>query len=208
MGSVVEEIRYAIAKKVDLPSAYSVSIGGQFESQQRAQNKLSIVVPLSLALIALLLYFVFGSVGQAMLILVNVPLAIIGGVFSLYISEQYLSVPSSVGFITLFGVAVLNGVVMVKSINQRIRGGLKASDAIFQGATSRLRPVLMTAITSALGLIPMLMSNGVGAEIQRPLASVIVGVLITATLLTLFVLPVLYGWFSRKKIKEISREQS
>ena len=203
MGSVVADIRKVIAEKVDLPAGYSVSIGGQFESQQRAQQRLAIVVPLSLALIALLLYFAFGSVGQAMLILVNVPLAVIGGVFSLYLSGQYLSVPSSVGFITLFGVAVLNGVVMVESINQRIQDGLKTPDAIFDGATSRLRPVLMTAITSALGLIPMLMSNGVGAEIQRPLASVIVGGLITATLLTLFVLPVLYGWFSKKKIRDL-----
>jgi len=205
MGSVVADIRKIIAEKVDLPAGYSVAIGGQFESQQRAQNRLAIVVPLSLALIALLLYFAFGSVGQAMLILVNVPLAVIGGVFSLYLSGQYISVPSSVGFITLFGVAVLNGVVMVESINQRIKDGLDASDAIFEGATSRLRPVLMTAITSALGLIPMLMSSGVGAEIQRPLASVIVGGLITATLLTLFVLPVLYSWFSKKKIEELSR---
>ncbi|MDA7793283.1 CusA/CzcA family heavy metal efflux RND transporter [Glaciecola sp.] len=205
MGSVVADIRQVIAEKVDLPAGYSVAIGGQFESQQRAQQRLAIVVPLSLALIALLLYFAFGSVGQAMLILVNVPLAVIGGVFSLYLSGQYLSVPSSVGFITLFGVAVLNGVVMVESINQRIQDGLKTTDAIFDGATSRLRPVLMTAITSALGLIPMLMSNGVGAEIQRPLASVIVGGLITATLLTLFVLPVLYRWFSKKKIEELSR---
>lgn len=205
MGSVVADIREIIAKKIDLPSGYSISIGGQFESQQRAQKRLAIVVPLSLGLIALLLYFAFGSVGQAMLILVNVPLAVIGGVFSLYLSNQYLSVPSSVGFITLFGVAVLNGVVMVESINQRVKDGLDTSKAVFDGATSRLRPVLMTAITSALGLIPMLMSSGVGAEIQRPLASVIVGGLITATLLTLFVLPVLYSWFSRTKIAELSR---
>lgn len=161
-------------------------------------------MPLSLALIALLLYFAFGSVGQAMLILLNVPLAVIGGVFSLFLSGQYLSVPSSVGFITLFGVAVLNGVVMVESINQRIRDGLATAEAIFDGATSRLRPVLMTAITSALGLIPMLMSNGVGSEIQRPLASVIVGGLITATLLTLFVVPSLYQFFSKGKIKEFA----
>ncbi len=205
MGSVVADIRAAIAQQVDLPTGYSVVIGGQFENQQRAQQRLAIVVPLSLALIALLLYFAFGSVGQAMLILVNVPLAVIGGIFSLYISGQYLSVPSSVGFITLFGVAVLNGVVMVESINQRVKDGLASADAIFEGATSRLRPVLMTAITSALGLIPMLLSNGVGAEIQRPLASVIVGGLVTATLLTLFVLPVLYGWFSKSKIAELTR---
>ncbi|MEW6990022.1 efflux RND transporter permease subunit [Colwelliaceae bacterium 6441] len=205
MGSVVADIRKVIAEKVDLPAGYFVAIGGQFESLQRAQKRLSIVVPLSLALIALLLYFAFGSVGQAMLILVNVPLAVIGGVFSLYLSGQYISVPSSVGFITLFGVAVLNGVVMVESINQRIKDGLETSKAIFEGATSRLRPVLMTAITSALGLIPMLMSDGVGAEIQRPLASVIVGGLVTATLLTLFVLPVLFRWFSKAKIEELNQ---
>ena len=205
MGSVVADIRAVIAANVDLPAGYSVAIGGQFENQQRAQARLAIVLPVSLALIALLLYFAFGSIGQAMLILVNVPLAIIGGVFSLYLSGQYLSVPSSVGFITLFGVAVLNGVVMVESINQRIQGGSVVSKAVFEGATSRLRPVLMTAITSALGLIPMLMSNGVGAEIQRPLASVIVGGLVTATLLTLFVLPVLFSWFSKAKIVELKR---
>ncbi len=205
MGSVVADIKAAIEEKVDLPTGYSTSIGGQFENQERAQKKLSVVVPLSLALIALLLYFAFGSIGQAMLILVNVPLAVIGGVFSLYISGQYLSVPSAVGFITLFGVAVLNGVVMVESINQRVADGIDSSKAVFEGATSRLRPVLMTAITSALGLIPMLISNGVGAEIQRPLASVIVGGLVTATLLTLFVLPVLYSKFSKEKIKELSR---
>ncbi|WP_085296851.1 efflux RND transporter permease subunit [Cognaticolwellia mytili] len=204
MGSVVADIRRVIAENVDLPAGYSVAIGGQFENQQRAQARLAIVLPVSLGLIALLLYFAFGSTGQAMLILVNVPLAIIGGIFSLYISGQYLSVPSSVGFITLFGVAVLNGVVMVESINQRIQDGLEISEAVFEGATSRLRPVLMTAITSALGLIPMLMSNGVGAEIQRPLASVIVGGLVTATLLTLFVLPVLFSWFSKAKITELT----
>ncbi|MFQ3194116.1 MAG: cobalt-zinc-cadmium resistance protein CzcA [Colwellia sp.] len=205
MGSVVTDIRAAIAANVDLPAGYSVVIGGQFENQQRAQARLAIVLPVSLGLIALLLYFAFGSTGQALLILVTVPLAVIGGVFSLYFSGQYLSVPSSVGFITLFGVAVLNGVVMVESINQGIKAGLVVSKAVFEGATSRLRPVLMTAITSALGLIPMLMSNGVGAEIQRPLASVIVGGLVTATLLTLFVLPVLFPWFSKKKIAQLTQ---
>jgi cobalt-zinc-cadmium resistance protein CzcA len=204
MGSVVTDIRAAIAANVDLPAGYSVVIGGQFENQQRAQARLAIVLPVSLGLIALLLYFAFGSTGQALLILVTVPLAVIGGVFSLYFSGQYLSVPSSVGFITLFGVAVLNGVVMVESINQRIKAGLVVSKAVFEGATSRLRPVLMTAITSALGLIPMLMSNGVGAEIQRPLASVIVGGLVTATLLTLFVLPVLFSWFSKERIAQLT----
>ncbi|WP_444993878.1 efflux RND transporter permease subunit [Aliikangiella sp. IMCC44359] len=202
MGSVVEDIRDTIAEKVSLPTGYSVEIGGQFENQQRAQKRLSLVVPVSLGLIALLLYFAFSSVGQALLILVNVPLAVIGGVLSLWASGQYLSVPSSVGFITLFGVAVLNGVVMVEKINQRINDGLTINDAVFDGAVSRLRPVLMTAITSALGLIPMLLSNGVGAEIQKPLASVIVGGLVTATFLTLYVLPVLFSPFSKGKFSD------
>ncbi|MFE8073010.1 efflux RND transporter permease subunit [Marinobacteraceae bacterium S3BR75-40.1] len=205
MGSVVADIQDTIASEVNLPPGYSVDIGGQFENQQRAQKRLTIVVPVSLGLIALLLYFAFSSVGQALLILVNVPLAVIGGVFSLWVSGQYLSVPSSVGFITLFGVAVLNGVVMVESINQRIQDGLNVDTAVFEGAVSRLRPVLMTAITSALGLIPMLLSTGVGAEIQKPLASVIVGGLVTATFLTLFVLPVLFGRFSRAKVSDIQR---
>ena len=206
MGSVVKDIREAIASKVDLPPGYSVDIGGQFENQQRAQQRLTIVVPLSIGIIALLLYFAFSSVGQAMLILVNLPLAMIGGIVALYISGQYLSVPSSIGFITLFGVAVLNGVVMVEAINLRIQTGTESiANAVYEGAVSRLRPVLMTAITSALGLIPIIMSSGVGSEIQRPLATVIVGGLVTATFLTLFVLPVLYGWFSKGRIEEMSR---
>ena len=192
MGSVVNDINSNIAENMTLPPGYSVSIGGQYENQQRAQNRLSMVVPLSLLLIALLLYFTFRSVREAGIILLNVPLATIGGILALYFSDQYLSVPSSVGFITLFGLAVLNGVVMVESINLNLRNGVPLSKAIYTGAVSRLRPVLMTAITSALGLIPIVMSSGVGAEIQRPLASVILGGLVSATLLTLFVLPALF----------------
>ncbi|PCI54472.1 MAG: CusA/CzcA family heavy metal efflux RND transporter [Alphaproteobacteria bacterium] len=202
MGSVVADIESSIANEVELPPGYSVVYGGQFENQQRAQQRLLIVVPLSIGLIALLLYFAFGSVGQALLILVNLPLAMIGGIVALYISGQYLSVPGSIGFITLFGVAVLNGVVMVESINQRLLGGESSLEkAAFEGALSRLRPVLMTAITSALGLIPLLLSDGIGSEIQRPLATVIVGGLTTATFLTLFVLPALYPMFSRRKFE-------
>lgn len=198
MGSVVADINAAIAEKVELPAGFSVTIGGQFESQQRAQEKLLLVVPLSVLLIGLLLYFAFGSVGQALLILINVPLALVGGIFSLLITGQYLSVPSSVGFITLFGVAVLNGVVLVESTNQLIKNKVSIDEAIFEGAVARLRPVLITALTSALGLIPMLLSSGVGAEIQRPLATVIVGGLLSSTALTLMVLPCLYSVFSRK----------
>lgn len=201
MGSVVSDIRDTIDTSVQLPAGYTVQIGGQFENQQRAMQRLMLVVPVSLALIAVLLYLAFGELKLVMLIMVNVPLAAVGGIFSLYVSGHYLSVPSSVGFITLFGVAVLNGVVMVESINQRLANqGARANtqnaiDAIKDGARSRLRPVLMTALTSALGLLPMLMSNGLGAEIQKPLAAVIVGGLVTCTLLTLVVLPVLYARF-------------
>jgi cobalt-zinc-cadmium resistance protein CzcA len=205
MGSVVTDIRKVIAEQVDLPTGYSIVIGGQFENQQRAQKRLAIVVPLSIGLIALLLYFAFHSVGQALLILVNLPLAMIGGIVALFISGQYLSVPSSIGFITLFGVAVLNGVVMVEAINLRIETGERdIARAVFEGAVSRLRPVLMTAIVAALGLMPMLLSSGVGSEIQRPLATVIVGGLVTSTFLTLFVLPVLFARFSKGKLEEMA----
>ncbi len=204
MGSVVADIRTAIKQQVNLPPGYTVDIGGQFENQQRAQKRLAVVVPLSIGLIALLLYFAFHSMGQALLILINLPLAMIGGIIALLLSGQYLSVPSSIGFITLFGVAVLNGVVLVEAINLRVETDAETLyDAIFEGAVSRLRPVLMTAIVAALGLIPMILSNGVGSEIQRPLATVIVGGLVTSTLLTLFVLPALYAWFSKAKLAEL-----
>jgi len=164
-----------------------------------------IVVPISLALIFLLLYFAFGSLGQAALIMINVPLALIGGIFALWISGQYLSVPGSIGFIALFGVAVLNGVVMVTSINQRAAGSDDVETAVHDGANSRLRPVLMTALIAALGLIPLLLATGVGSEIQRPLATVVVGGLVSATLLTLLVIPALYPWFSRGWLREKTR---
>jgi len=181
MGSLVAELRQRINDEIDMPPGYTVVFGGQFESQERAQARLMIVVPLSLGLIF--------------------PLALIGGIAGLYISGLYLSVPGSIGFITLLGVAVLNGVVMVSSINQRVEDGNSVRDSVFEGALSRLRPVLMTAITSALGLIPLLLSNGIGSEIQKPLATVVVGGLVSATLLTLFVVPVLYESFSKNKYK-------
>jgi len=200
MGSVVAELDRRIRAEIDLPAGYSVVFGGQFENQQRAQKRLMIVVPLSLGLIFLLLYFAFRSVGQAVLIMVNVPLALIGGIVALWISGQYLSVPGSIGFIALFGVAVLNGVVLVIAINQRLGSGL--SNAIHEGSLSRLRPVLMTALIAALGLIPLLLSTGVGSEIQRPLATVVVGGLFTSTILTLIVLPALYPVFSKAWLRD------
>lgn len=196
MGSVVKDI-YALVPKADLPAGYTVIIGGQYENQQRAQQKLMLVVPISIALIALLLYFSFGSFKQVLLIMANVPLALIGGIVALYVSGTYLSVPSSIGFITLFGVAVLNGVVLVDSINQRRQSGEALYDCVYEGTVGRLRPVLMTALTSALGLIPILLSSGVGSEIQKPLAVVIIGGLFSSTALTLLVLPTLYRWLYR-----------
>ncbi len=197
MGGLVSELRQRISGEIDLPAGYSVVFGGQFQNQQRAQQRLMIVVPLSLGLIFLLLYFAFHSMGQALLIMLNVPLALIGGIGALYLTGQYLSVPGSIGFIALFGVAVLNGVVMVNAINQNVEAGESISDAVYYGALSRLRPVLMTASIAALGLIPMLLSSGIGSEVQRPLATVVVGGLASSTLLTLFVLPCLYGPFSK-----------
>ncbi|MGI1986438.1 efflux RND transporter permease subunit [Shewanella glacialipiscicola] len=196
MGSVVKDI-YALVPQIDLPAGYTVIIGGQYENQQRAQQKLMLVVPVSIALIALLLYFSFGSFKQVLLIMANVPLALIGGIVALYVSGTYLSVPSSIGFITLFGVAVLNGVVLVDSINQRRQSGEALYDCVYEGTVGRLRPVLMTALTSALGLIPILLSSGVGSEIQKPLAVVIIGGLFSSTALTLLVLPTLYRWLYR-----------
>ena len=201
MGGLVSELEKRIPEAVELPPGYSVVFGGQFENQRRAQERLTIVVPLSLCLIFLLLFFAFGSVGQSFLIMVNVPLALIGGIFSLFLTGQFLSVPGSIGFIALFGVAVLNGVVMVNAINQNILGGMEPDEAVYQGALSRLRPVLMTALIAALGLIPMLLSTGVGSEVQRPLATVVVGGLLSSTLLTLRLLPALYTWFSRGMLR-------
>uniref|UniRef100_UPI000468B160 efflux RND transporter permease subunit n=1 Tax=Shewanella putrefaciens TaxID=24 RepID=UPI000468B160 len=208
MGSVVKDI-YALVPKADLPAGYTVIIGGQYENQQRAQQKLMLVVPVSIALIALLLYFSFGSFKQVLLIMANVPLALIGGIVALYVSGTYLSVPSSIGFITLFGVAVLNGVVLVDSINQRRQSGEALYDCVYEGTVGRLRPVLMTALTSALGLIPILLSSGVGSEIQKPLAVVIIGGLFSSTALTLLVLPTLYRWLYRgdKRIDELDSLQ-
>lgn len=192
MGSVVHDIQQQIHAKLKLPPSYTVTYGGQFKNQERARARLMIVIPLSLSLIFLLLYIAFQSIGKAVLIMVNVPLALIGGVIALFISGQYLSVPGSIGFIALFGIAILNGVVLINAINQNIKAGMPHYDSIYQGAVSRLRPVLLTAIIAALGLIPMLLARGVGAEIQRPLATVVVGGLFSSTLLTLIVLPVLY----------------
>ena len=201
MGGFVAEARRLVETKVALPPGYYVTWGGQFENQQRAMKRLSIIVPLTIFLIFIMLFSAFNSIRNALLIILNVPFALIGGILSLFLTGQYLSVPASVGFIALFGVAVLNGVVMVPYFNQLRAEGMSLGEAVMQGAELRLRPVLMTALTSSLGLIPLLLSTGVGSEVQRPLATVVVGGLFTSTLLTLFVLPTLYGWFERERVE-------
>lgn len=196
--SFVEEARQKVAEKVKLPTGYSVEFGGQFENQQRAAATLSIVIPISLGLIFLLLFSTFNSVKQAFLVLSNIPLAMIGGVFGLWISGEYLSVPASVGFIALLGIAVLNGVVMVSYFNQLLATGMDIKKVVMLGSSRRLRPVLMTASIAAFGLIPLLFATGPGSEIQRPLAIVVIGGLVSSTFLTLFLLPILFRLFGRK----------
>lgn len=196
--SFVEEAKQRVAQEVPLPEGYWLKWGGQFENQQRAAARLSIVIPIAISLIALLLFMTFGSLPKALLILANIPFAMIGGVFALWLSGEYLSVPASVGFIALLGIAVLNGVVMVSHFQQLAAQGMAASMIAYEGAKRRLRPVLMTASITAFGLIPLLFASGPGAEIQRPLAIVVIGGLITATSLTLFVLPILYQHFFGK----------
>jgi cobalt-zinc-cadmium resistance protein CzcA len=188
----VDEARKAVAEKIELPAGYTVEFGGQFENQQRAAATLSLVVPISLGLIFLLLFSTFGSVRQAVLVLSNIPLAMIGGVFALWASGEYLSVPASVGFIALLGIAVLNGVVMVSYFNQLIATGMDLVKVVLVGSSRRLRPVMMTASIAAFGLIPLLFATGPGSEIQRPLAIVVIGGLVSSTFLTLFILPILF----------------
>lgn len=198
----VDEARKKVAEQVKLPTGYTVEFGGQFENQQRAAATLSLVIPISLGLIFLLLFSTFGSVRQAVLVLSNIPLAMIGGVFALWLSGEYLSVPASVGFIALLGIAVLNGVVMVSYFNQLLATGMALANVVIIGSARRLRPVLMTASIAAFGLIPLLFATGPGSEIQRPLAIVVIGGLISSTFLTLFLLPILFKLFGQAKVEE------
>ena len=191
----VEEAQRQVAAQVKLPPGYSLTWGGQFENQQRAAHRLALVIPVALALIFFILFSTFGSVRQAILVLANVPLALIGGVVGLAVSGEYLSVPASVGFIALLGIAVLNGVVMVTHFNQLLAQGVELSTVVFEGARRRLRPVLMTAAISGGGLVPLLFATGPGSEIQKPLAIVVIGGLFTSTTLTLLLLPLLFKRF-------------
>jgi cobalt-zinc-cadmium resistance protein CzcA len=195
----VREAEAKIAASVTLPQGSYTAWGGAFENQQRALKRLALIVPVTIFFIFVLLYTAFQSVRHAALVLANVPFAIIGGVVGLFVTGQYLSVPSAIGFIAVFGVAMLNGIVLVSFLNGRRASGLSVREAVLSGTAQRLRPVLMTASVAILGLLPMLLSSGVGAETQRPLATVVVGGLISSTLLTLILLPVLYDWLERRR---------
>jgi len=201
IGSFVAEAKQKIKAQVKLPAGYYLTWGGQFENQQRAMNRLMIIGPAAIGLIMLLLYLSFRSVRLSLLVISNLPFALIGGVFSLYLSGQYLSVPASIGFIVLFGVAVLNGLVLVSRISQLREEGLDLQEAIRKGSLDRLRPVLMTASISIFSLLPMLLTGGTGSEIQKPLATVVVGGLFTSTLLTLLIIPAVYSWFEKTKVE-------
>ena len=202
IGGFVAEAKQKIKDKVKLPPGYYLTWGGQFENQQRAMSKLMIIGPVAIGLILLLLYVTFRSIRLALLVISNLPFALIGGVFALFISGQYLSVPASVGFVVLFGVAVLNGLVLVSRISQLRDEGFELQEAIRKGSLDRLRPVLMTASISIFSLIPMLLAGGAGSEIQKPLATVVVGGLVTSTLLTLLIIPSVYSWFEKRTAEE------
>jgi len=198
----VDEAKAAVAVQIKLPEGSRLTWGGQFENQQRASARLAVVIPVALGMIFMLLFATFGSVRQAVLVLTNIPFALIGGIIALWISGQYMSVPASVGFIALLGIAVLNGVVMVSYFNQLHAEGMNITQVVFEGAKRRLRPVLMTASITAFGLLPVLYATGPGSEIQKPLAVVVTGGLISSTLLTLIMLPLLYRRFGLEHAKE------
>ncbi len=202
IGSFVAEAQQAIDANVKFPPGYFVSWGGQFELQQEANRRLSLVIPITLLIVFLLLFSTFNSLRNALLIFLNIPLALVGGVTALWFTGQNLSVPASVGFIALFGIALANGMVLVTYINQLLREGISMAEACINGACLRLRPVLMTASTTGLGLVPMVLSSGTGSEVQRPLATVVIGGLVTSTLLTLLVIPALYKWFAIPQERE------
>jgi cobalt-zinc-cadmium resistance protein CzcA len=191
----VEDAQKAVDAEVKLPPGYRVVWGGEFENQRRAAARLAVVVPIALGLIFVVLFATLHSARQAILILANIPFALIGGVLALWISGEYLSVPASVGFIALLGIAVLNGLVLVSYFNQLLAAGMPIGQAVFEGSMRRLRPVLMTASIAAFGLVPLLYASGPGSEIQKPLAVVVIGGLITSTTLTLILLPILFRRF-------------
>ncbi len=199
MGSFVAEAQEKLDAMVKLPEGYYITWGGQFENLAKARKRLMIVVPIALSLIFIMLFTAFGNVRHAIIVYTGVPLALTGGVFGLWLRGMPFSISAGVGFIALSGVAVLNGVVMITFINELLDSGKSTRDAVIEGSLARLRPVLMTALVASLGFVPMALNTGMGSEVQRPLATVVIGGLITSTILTLFVLPTLYAWFGGKK---------
>jgi cobalt-zinc-cadmium resistance protein CzcA len=192
MGRFVEEARAAVDERVVVPAGYTVRWGGQFELQERSRATFMVVTPLTLLLVSILLYTIFGSVREAGVILINIPLALTGGLAALLVSGQYMSVPASIGFIAIFGIALEDGLVLLSTIRRRWRDGEPADVAVRYGVNTKLRPVLMTTFSTVFGILPLLLATGPGAEIQRPLATVVVGGLLTSTLVTLVVLPMAY----------------
>lgn len=204
IGSFVNDAQAMINNTINLPVGYYTTWGGQYKLQQQANKRFAVVIPVTLLIVFFLLYSSFNSMRNTLLIFLNIPLALVGGMFGLWLTGQNLSVPSSVGFIALFGIALQNGMVLITYLNQLVDEGKSIDDASIEGAKMRLRPVMMTALTTMLGLLPLLVSTGTGSEVQRPLATVVIGGLFTSTILTLIVLPALYKWFSIKiKPKEI-----
>jgi cobalt-zinc-cadmium resistance protein CzcA len=206
LGSFVKEIKERINKEIKLPPGYFISIGGQFENQERAMKKLAIIVPISILIILLLLYINYNSLRDALIVILNVPFATIGGVISMYISGYNLSVPSAVGFIALFGIATLNGVVLISYVKSLIEKGYEIKEAVLLGASRRLRPILITATAASLGLLPMLFVKGIGSEVQKPLAIVVIGGIFTSTMLTLIIIPLVYEKFGNKNLNAIYKE--
>jgi cobalt-zinc-cadmium resistance protein CzcA len=198
LGGYVAELQQKVNAQVPLPPGYFLQWGGQFQNMQRAMHHLMIIVPITIGAIYFLLFLLFHSLRFAALIITVLPFASIGGVFGLFLSREYLSVPASVGFIALWGIAVLNGVVLVSYIRKLREGGMSQQEAILEGTHLRFRPVMMTATVAALGLVPFLFATGPGSEIQRPLAIVVIGGLVTSTLLTLVIVPCLYAFFEGK----------
>ena len=198
LGGFVDEAKEKISAQVKLPPNYYITFGGQFENQQRANARFAVVIPISIVVIFFILYFTFKSVPLALLILLNIPFAVTGGLISLFLSGEYISVPASIGFITLFGIAVLNGVVMIGYFKELIKQGKSVDEAVEMGAKRRLRPILMTAFIAAFGLVPMLLSSGVGSEVQKPLAIVVLGGLVTSSSLTLLLLPAMFGIIAKR----------
>jgi cobalt-zinc-cadmium resistance protein CzcA len=199
LAGFVAEAQKKVSQAVRLPAGYYIEWGGQFEQLLAARQRLAVVVPLTLLVILLILYMAFGALRPALLIFLNVPLAATGGIFALALRGLPFSISAAVGFIALFGIAVLNGVVLVSYINQLRQEGRPLEEAIVEGAKTRLRPVLMTAMVASFGFVPMAMATSMGAEVQRPLATVVIGGLITSTILTLLVLPTIYRWFEGKR---------